>query len=81
MILPLKNGVLGGDQVETFLEIPEADYPQELLSHRRNANPNQLKLTEETKQALIEFYRPHNAWLERLFPGADLSKWNEWGED
>ena len=48
------------------------------LEHRRNANPNQLKLRPETKTALLEFYRPHNAWLRRLFPEAALEGWDDW---
>ena len=56
----------------------EARYPSSLLEHRRNANPNQLKLRPETKTALLEFYRPHNAWLRRLFPEAALDGWDDW---
>ena len=56
----------------------EARYPSSLLEHRRNANPNQLKLRPETKTALLEFYRPHNAWLRRLFPEAALEGWDDW---
>ena len=47
----------------------------------RNANPNQIEISAATKQALLDFYRPHNAWLERLFPGTNVQHWNEWEDE
>ena len=62
--------------VEMFLGVPHASYPDDFLFHRRNANKKQLHVSRSVWNRLVSFYRPHNAWLRRLFPYANLSSWD-----
>jgi hypothetical protein len=63
-------------RVEDFLGLPHATYPQDFLNHRRNANKQQLAVCGDAWHKLSDFYRPHNEWLQRLFPYANLSSWD-----